>query len=265
MATGKSLTEDITMYGTPKERIDYTVDAIEDFSGIDVSEHISKILTVSMILMDTDKHLNNFGIIADKELASFRNAPIFDNGAAFLSNYTVYPPSITINDIEKGDMIVTGKPFSGSLEYQAYEAGYGVRFDFDRIRRLIDSEPESRMKQFAQYAIDKYSRIPQLQCARSDRILSDSVNPVLSKAMETVWFDYFTQPNDQKSGVIQWDGRDYRLAEFTDMYLGQCQKDSIPQNEQIRAYFQKTCIDWNEYEPRFCTGFGTDKEFERGK
>ena len=36
-------------------------------------------------------------VVSDPQLENFKNAPIFDNGAAFLSNYDIYPPIITKN------------------------------------------------------------------------------------------------------------------------------------------------------------------------
>lgn len=160
--TGRSLSEDIIPLSSPKERIEFVIHEINEFCGTDVRDHISKNLTASMILMDTDRHLHNMALIANADLTEFRNAPIFDNGAAFLSNYATYPPSITIDDIQNGSVIVAGKPFSADLEYQAREAGLGIRFDFAKIHNLLNNEPDSRIKRIAEHSISKYKNIPEL-------------------------------------------------------------------------------------------------------
>ena len=159
MMTGGVLTEAVTQYSTPKERIDYVADIIGDFSGLDVHEHIAKTLTVDMLLLNTDRHFNNFGIIVNADQTKFRNAPIFDNGASFLSNYNIYPPSISVDDIASEKIAIAGKPFSANLEYQAVEAGFAVRFDFEKIHEYMETLPPSRTKNILQYQIHKYKKI----------------------------------------------------------------------------------------------------------
>lgn len=160
--TGKSLTEDITSFGSPEERISFTADVIKRFCGLDVKESISKNLTASMVLLDTDRHLNNIGIIANADYSTFRAAPIFDNGASFLSMYSIYPPNIIIDDIENGNVSIIGKPFSASLEYQTKAAGFGIRFDFDKFSEVLSRMENSRMKTIAEYSVCKYSNIMEL-------------------------------------------------------------------------------------------------------
>ncbi|MBQ4482287.1 MAG: hypothetical protein II966_03550, partial [Lachnospiraceae bacterium] len=53
-------------------------------------------------------------------------------------------------------------PFSADLEYQAHEAGLGIRFDFAKIHNLLNNEPDSRIKRIAEYSISKYKNIPEL-------------------------------------------------------------------------------------------------------
>ncbi len=167
LTTGRLLSEDIILLGPPEEKIDFVAKMVKDFCELDVKEHIAKNLTASMVLLDTDRHLNNIAIIADADLNHFRNAPIFDNGASFLSNYSIYPPSITEKDIENERITVTGKPFSANLEYQAAAAGFAIRFDFDKIHNLLKHEPYSRMRNIATYLINKYEKIPDLQYTRN--------------------------------------------------------------------------------------------------
>lgn len=162
LTTGRLLSEDITPLESPEKRIEYVSDVIKSFCGLDVKEHIAKTLTTSMLLLDTDRHFNNIAIIASEDLSTFRNAPIFDNGASFLSNYSVYPPSITIEDLKDNNIIITGKPFTSSLEYQAAAAGFRMKFDFDMIHRILDNEPDSRMKDIALFSIEKYQKVESL-------------------------------------------------------------------------------------------------------
>lgn len=178
LMTGRVLAEDIIPLSSIRDRIEFVCKIIKEFCNIDVHDSIAKNLTASMVLLETDRHFNNMAIICNKDVTSFRPAPIFDNGASFLSNYSVYPPSITLDDIKNDDIEIVGKPFSASLDYQAHEAGYGIRFDFEKIKGLLSEEKDSRLKSIAEYSINKYSRFPELQ-------ISESPNRSIRKALHS--------------------------------------------------------------------------------
>lgn len=73
----------------------------------------------------------------------------------------------------------------------------------------------------------------------------------LSQQMEQVWEDFFNKPKDERIS-IEWKGKNYRIAEFEDMYLAQCKKDGIEPNNDIKDHFWKNCVDRQGYEPKFC-------------
>ena len=194
LMNGKSLTETISLMESPKERIEFVARVVDKFCGLDVYNHIAKNLTASMILMDTDRHLNNIAIIADANLSNFRNAPIFDNGAAFLSNYTAYPKTIDVSEIKNNEISIIGKPFAANLEYQAVEAGLSIKFNFNKIHSILNKEPDVRIKDIVNFAISKYEQVQDLQ-------FSSSVKHI-SKIMEIEWEEYFSKADNEKSGKI---------------------------------------------------------------
>ena len=57
----------------------------------DCSEYLSQILSLDALLLNSDRHFNNTGIVINNKLVKCRTAPIFDNRAALLSNYRDYP------------------------------------------------------------------------------------------------------------------------------------------------------------------------------
>ena len=142
-----------------------------EFAEIDVSEHIGKVLTLDMFVLNTDRHLNNIGIITDLNFENARNAPIFDNGAAFLSNYTRNPPSLRIEDIDVHSNVF-GRPFSTDLEYQAVCAGLSMKFDFDGMEEELLGKSElanSRPGRILLRQIELHKDIPALiLCAKLD-------------------------------------------------------------------------------------------------
>lgn len=162
--TGRNLSEDIIPLSDPKERIDFVCDVVKDFTDLDSHEQISRILTLDMLTLNTDRHFHNIGVIMDTQTGEFRHAPIFDNGAAFLCNYTRNPPSLPIDDIDVHSNIF-GRPFSPDLEYQAVCAGLSMRFDFKGIQDELLSHPElieSRPAKILMHQIELYQNEPDL-------------------------------------------------------------------------------------------------------
>nr|WP_297765667.1 hypothetical protein [uncultured Butyrivibrio sp.] len=243
LSTGRRLSEDIQILNTPKDKIEFVAKAISDFCGLDVREHIAKNLTVGMVLLNTDLHLNNIAVIANKDLSDFRNAPIFDNGASFLSNHAVYPPSISIADIEKGNVQITGKPFSANLEYQAVEAGLSVRFDFEKIKSILNEQVQNREIEIAKYLANKYEKVPSLNYIQNEK------ENLAIREMESVWQTYFDKPKNERNG-IEWQGQTYRPVEFDDLYMACCRRENVTPSKTIENHFYK-CIDGLDYTPKY--------------
>lgn len=78
-----------------------------------------------MLLLNPDRHFHNFGVILCSD-GNYKEAPVFDNGAALFSNYSLFPP---YDDYSKCKEKISGSPFSGSLEQQAMAAGIGLKLD----------------------------------------------------------------------------------------------------------------------------------------
>lgn len=158
MMKGGNLTEDIIIRSDPKERIKYVVDFFKETINLDISTYISNTLSLDMLTLNPDRHLNNLGIIVNPEKDEYRCAPIFDNGAALLSNTTQFPMFEELSDLIKN---VYGKPFSANLEYQAASAGITIRLDFKMVEEMLKTlaEPKSRAVEILKNQIQKYEKI----------------------------------------------------------------------------------------------------------
>ncbi len=72
---GKDLSKVIANMETMEERIDYVTDFIKQSCGINIRPYLSKVLTLDMICLNEDRHLNNLALIMrDNE---FYPAPYF--------------------------------------------------------------------------------------------------------------------------------------------------------------------------------------------
>lgn len=153
---GGQLSERIRLIDRPKERIQYVTRYVQDIIGLDMSEQFSKLLAFDMLILNTDRHFNNIGIIADTKRQIYKNAPVFDNGNALLSNVGIFDFDTPVEDhIEK----VVGQPFSASLERQALEAGIGLKLNYHALREKLQKEPASRALDVLWIQLEKYESL----------------------------------------------------------------------------------------------------------
>lgn len=153
---GGQLSEKIRLFNNIPDRIKYVVDFVLDITGLDITEQFAKIATLDMLILNTDRHFNNIGILVDPVKNIFKNAPVFDNGNSLLSNFSLFPFDTSIEDnIEKA----IGQPFSSSLEIQANTFGFGLKINYDKLYKLLENESESRALKTLLIQLDKYKNI----------------------------------------------------------------------------------------------------------
>ena len=149
--TGKDLSKVIASMDTMEERIEYVIEFIKHSCKLDVRDYLCKVLTLDMICLNEDRHLNNLAIIMRGE--EFFPAPIFDNGVSLLTaNQSVnwYFP------VEENVKRVIARPFSGSHEKMVEYLGVGFSVDFESALNWISSESESREKEVLLYQLQRY-------------------------------------------------------------------------------------------------------------
>lgn len=156
---GGQLSERIRMMDSVKDRISFVVDFMLDITGLDMREQLGRITTFDMLILNTDRHFNNIGIVADISQNQYRNAPVFDNGNSLLSNLQEFPYD---EDIVKNIEQVIGQPFSASLESQAMELGFGLKVDYARLNEMLRNEQDSRALETLWIQLEKYESIIKL-------------------------------------------------------------------------------------------------------
>lgn len=154
--SGGQLSERIRILNTTKERIDYVAEYVKEMTNLDIKEHIGKILSLDMLILNPDRHFNNIGIIADVEQKIYYNAPVFDNGNALLSNVVEFPFD---EPMEKHIENVTGQPFAANLERQAWELGYGLKINYNKLQDLLRKESDTRALEVLQFQLNRYKEI----------------------------------------------------------------------------------------------------------
>lgn len=150
--TGRELQEDIISKNDVKERIDFVVNFVHDKTGLDISNYISKTLSLDMLLLNHDRHFNNLGIIVGDDY--YREAPIFDNGAGLLNVRSRYPyPTLDDNLKEFYSL-----PFSSNAELQAFYAGFSLKIDYKRLYKLL--EPiQTKESNILRHQLQRYEKL----------------------------------------------------------------------------------------------------------
>ncbi len=153
---GGQLSEHIRKIDAVKDRIQFVTDYVLDTTGLDITEQLGKIMTFDMLILNTDRHFNNIGILADISNNSYSNAPVFDNGNALLSNIGEFSFEDSLEEnIEK----VIGQPFSANLERQAFELGFGFKVNYQKLEKLLMKEPDSRALEVLHFQLKKYETV----------------------------------------------------------------------------------------------------------
>lgn len=153
---GGQLSEQILMLENIKDRIIFVTNFIDEKTGLNIKEYLGKMLTFDMVILNTDRHFNNFGILVDVSKSKYRTAPIFDNGNSLLSNINEFPFDLSIKEnIEK----VEGRPFSANLEIQAMEAGFGLKVNYAELEKRLICLKDSRALETLHIQLDKYEKL----------------------------------------------------------------------------------------------------------
>ena len=129
----KSLNKAIYSISDYENRIKFLVEQTIRITGLaDFGVYISKLLTIDAFFLNEDRHTHNIAVLMDME-GKYHYCPIFDNGAALLSDTTMdYPLNVPFHILVENS---NAKTFCTSFDEQldTVERLYGqhIRFHFD--------------------------------------------------------------------------------------------------------------------------------------
>ena len=137
---GHGLAEVLSGFAEPQERIRYTVDFLENITGLrGVGPYLTMILELDALFLNEDRHTNNLAILRDENTLEFRLCPVFDNGLALLSDTNDYPEN---EDIYNCISRVQAKPFDREFltQVDAAEELYGIQLKVSFSRTDVAKE-----------------------------------------------------------------------------------------------------------------------------
>lgn len=154
-----------------KEAIAYIVGIVEKLTGIkDFGPYLTKMLEFDTLVLNEDRHAQNIQFLLQN--GKYSCAPVFDNGAAFLSDITQEYP-LTENTKQLTGF-VQAKPFSTSFSEQvtACQELYGKQLTIEHkdlsiplshIKSVYGEKIADRMKYIYDLQIRKYKDLLQIK------------------------------------------------------------------------------------------------------
>lgn len=130
---GESLSKAMYAVRDVTERIEFLVNQTVRLTGLDdFGVYLSKLFTVDAFFLNEDRHTHNIAVLID-DVGVYHYCPIFDNGAALLSDTTLdYPLTGVVEEMMKeAEAKTICRDFDEQLD--AVEDLYGrhLRFYFD--------------------------------------------------------------------------------------------------------------------------------------
>ena len=142
--SGQSLNRAIYTIRDHKSRLQFLVQQTERMTGLkDFGKYMCKLLTIDALSLNEDRHTHNIAVLMD-ESKKFHLCPLFDQGAALLSDTTMdYPLAMDCVQLMKQvkpKTFCTG--FDEQLDIAEVLYGQQVRFHFTRndVEELLEKE-----------------------------------------------------------------------------------------------------------------------------
>lgn len=141
---GISLLQAVWKIPSVDDRINYLVDEVTKLTGIkDFGIYLSKMLTIDAFFLNEDRHMHNIAVLMNGN-GDYKLCPIFDNGAALLSDVTLdYPMNNDIYDmIDEVKSKTICSDFDTQLDAVESVFGYNIIFYFDKkdVDALLDGQ-----------------------------------------------------------------------------------------------------------------------------
>lgn len=121
----------------------YVIEFVRKIAGLDITTYLANIFYLDEIILNTDRHFNNYGLIISEE--DFSLAPIFDNGRSLLTGYKFDSESSSLSETIKKTY---SKSFSPDfrLNSKFLSSHRTMIIDKDKLMNRLDSWPDSIQK-----------------------------------------------------------------------------------------------------------------------
>lgn len=130
-------------------------DLILDETDLDIKDYLDTILCIDALTRNEDRHFHNISLLLDTK---YRFAPIFDNGAAFMSDTISFPFTV---DFDTCYYQIQAKPFSIDFNAQIKNVNRLLIDDKELLDSIDDSGSREmkRIKKVLEYSLEDSKNI----------------------------------------------------------------------------------------------------------
>lgn len=128
-----SFKSELERLNSDKKRIQYLVDKTRELTGLlDFDKYVTLLFEIDSLFLNDDRHLNNIAVL--EKNGKYDYCPIFDNGAALLSNVRTLPMDIEPKGLMKN---LLARPFNMTFnrELKTTEMLYGRVLNIPKFSR----------------------------------------------------------------------------------------------------------------------------------
>ena len=130
----------------------YVIEFVKKNTGLDITTYLANTFYLDEIILNTDRHFNNYGLIISGE--SYSLSPIFDNGKSLLTGCKLDSESTPLSEAIKK---VYSKSFSPDFRLNSKFLRDHRTLIVDKVRIMdrLNKWPESIQKQVLMMQIEK--------------------------------------------------------------------------------------------------------------
>ena len=164
--TTRGLSKHLSQIKDVKSRVEYTVEFVRDITGLsDFADYLSFLIQIDAFFLNEDRHMHNIAVLMNPD-GTFEYCPIFDNGAALMSDTTMDYPLIgdmysMLTDVEAKTI---SRNFDEQLDLSENYCGAHMTFSFTKkdVEKLLDEvsiypdEIKNRVRDLVFYQMGKY-------------------------------------------------------------------------------------------------------------
>lgn len=134
------------------DAIAYVINFVRNQTGLDITTYLANTFWLDRIILNTDRHFNNYGIIMYGD--GYRVAPIFDNGKSLFTGLDIDMNSTAINDVVRKNYSKSFSP-NYDLNYQHLKEFCTIDLNIGRIIELLSKQENTKQKRVLEYQLNK--------------------------------------------------------------------------------------------------------------
>ncbi len=165
--TGMSLSKEISYFSDVKKRIEYTVDHVINYTGLeDFGVYLTKMLEMDAFFLNEDRHTNNIAVIYDLKSREYRYCPYFDMGLSLFADIKKdFPMEKPLEECRKS---IIAKPFSRDFDEQMDAANelYGGYLKFTVSKEEMVREIEKWDLPYEEEMLKRASEVLRYQAGK---------------------------------------------------------------------------------------------------